>query len=152
MNTEIIVKEFTGTIFEEIFQITLEEIAAAKKDLIDYLPVGANYKTLGPMSDFEKKTLALMIKKMKKLESLPEEMGIFDGISSEVINEAEVINNEINFLENMMFLMIQRRFGYQEAKLSINEDLQVITLDLEDEFDCSSCPKKLICGIFLSSN
>ena len=152
MNAEIIVKELTGTIFEEIFQITSQEIAAAKKDIVNYLPVGIEFKIIGPMSDFEIKTLALMMKKIKKLESLPEEMGIVESIMSEATNEAEILDNDINFLQNMMFLMIQRRFNYQEAKISINEDFQVITLEFEDEPDCANCQNRVTCGFFLSNN
>jgi|GEM_PF-1840429 hypothetical protein len=140
-------EEIAGTIFAEIFQITTEEIGNARIGLSS-LSVTGRDKVEGTLSEFEKKIFATIFKKRSKLENLiPNPDGTEDF---ELLGfEPEALQEDIDLLTNMMFLVVRRRLNFQGPQISIKKDFQLTSpkpVEIEGH-DCANCSRKDDCPL-----
>ena len=137
MNTVTIKSEdITGTLLEELFQITKEDVEHAQKSLAEEA-VGAKEKSLGSINGFEQMIYALLFKKAQRAKAM-------EAADEEESHEFGVVNEDISLLKDLVFNQIKKRFKLDGDSIGIRADFQIVTRERDDE-DCSQCPVREIC-------
>jgi len=134
MNT-IKSEDIAGTLLEEVFQMTKEDVERAQKSLAEEA-VGVKEKSIGALNDLEQMIFALLFKKSqrgKEMEAADEEN-----------HEFEVLQEDTSLLKKLVFSQIKKRLQLNGDSIGIRNDFQVVIGERDDE-DCSQCPFRDIC-------
>jgi len=134
--TTIKPEDIAGTLLEELFQITKEEIDRAKKSLAEEA-VTATEKPIGTINGFEEKIYALLFKKAKRAEEM-------EAANEEGSHEYEGMREDVSLLKDLAFNQIKKRFKLDGESIGIRADFQIVIRE-EDGEDCSKCPVRELC-------
>ena len=135
MNT-IKSEEIAGTLLEEVFQITKEDVELAKNDLAKEV-VGASEKSIGLMNEFEQKIFALIIKKLHRVNGMT-------PATKEEKQEFKAFEEDTALLKSLIFSQIEKRLQLNGSNVGIRVDFQIIAKE-EHDGDCLICPIRKFC-------
>ena len=136
--TMISPEDIAGTLLEELFQITKEEIDNAKKSLAEEV-VTTTEKPVGTLNEFEQKMYALLFKKSERVKTM-------EAADEEGSHEYKSVSEDMSLLKELFFNQIKKRFKFDGNSTGIRADFQVVAREGDGE-DCSKCLARDICPI-----
>ncbi len=137
-------EDIAGTILEEIFQITEEDISRAQKTVLEQsaqTAVRDGEKRIGAMNDLEKKIFSLLNKKAEYAKGIePNESN-----HRQVLSELKGIKKDAELLKDLLASQLKKRLKLNGDSVIVRDDFQIVALKGNDGEDCAHCEIRDIC-------